>query len=130
MTQEVNTAEIGHEVDAGVVQESTLETAPADQQPVEVTTRSPDATKDVASVTETPQLPTYIGPTSETVYFTEGELLPWKGRWFSIHLNQESKVIELHLKKLTASQEKRDARRVRWLKQHPDAVSGKSSVRG
>ena len=78
---------------------------------------SPDATKAVANI-------------STTSYWTEGELIPWKGRWFSIHLNQESKVIELHLKKLTASQEKRDARRVRWLKQHPDAVSGKSSVRG
>jgi hypothetical protein len=55
------------------------------------------------------------------VYFTEGELLPWKGRWFRIHLVGvgEQKHIELEMLKPTSNSMKRSIREARWLEQHP-----------
>ena len=72
------------------------------------------ATKDAAAAA-TP-IPT------TTVYFTDGELLPWKGRWFRVHLNQQTKKIELEMLKSTAASVKRAEREQRWLQQHPHSM--------
>ena len=105
MMQEVNTAETGHEVDAGVVQESTLETAPA------------DATKD-ASVT-------IAEKSTATAYFTNGEMLPWKGKWWRVRLLEINgeRIIGLVMQKDTGSALKRAERKQRWQQQHPKAVA-------
>lgn len=71
-----------------------------------------------AVTTKMPQQNTRVGE----VYFTDGELLPWKGRWFRAHLNEETKRIELELMKPTASALKRESRVQRWAKQHPHAT--------
>jgi hypothetical protein len=53
------------------------------------------------------------------VYFTEGELLPWKGRWFRVSLNSEKNVIELSLIGLTEASKKKAQREARWMRSHP-----------
>jgi hypothetical protein len=55
-------------------------------------------------------------------FFTEGELLPWKGRWFRAHLSNETNRIELELVKHTDREKMLEARSARWLAQHPRAT--------
>jgi hypothetical protein len=76
---------------------------------------SQDVTKDVA-------VPTPTTP----AYFTEGEMLPWKGRWFRVSLltlPDGQRVIGLVQVKATASSTKRAERELRWKRQHPHATA-------
>ena len=68
---------------------------------------NPAATKDAQ--------PTF----AKTAYFTEGELIPWKGSWWKVHLNQETGSIELSMLKPTGGSLKRSASEKKWLRGHP-----------
>jgi hypothetical protein len=110
-TPEAGVADLsGAEVAPGNISETVLAARP---EP-EATTASQDATKDAGASEATE---TQAGSTR--VYFTEGEMFPWKGRWFRIHLNASTKKIELEMVKPTAHSQKRFAREERWLRQHP-----------
>ena len=85
---------------------------------------SPDATKD-ASVTIA-EKPTATAIKSSTpVYFTNGELLPWKGKWWRVRLLEidGERIIGLVMSKDTGSALKRVERKRRWQRQHPKAVA-------
>lgn len=59
-----------------------------------------------------------------TSYFTDGEMLPWKGKWFRLRLvtlTDGQQVLCLDMIKDTASAEKKIKRAERWQKQHPKA---------
>ena len=60
------------------------------------------------------------GETSETSYFTDGELLPWKGKWFRVQLREieGEKLLTLVMLKPTAASVKRSQRAERWNEQH------------
>lgn len=58
-------------------------------------------------------------------FVTDGELLPWKGFWWKIHLNSETHAIELVRGKSTAKTEKAVARTQRWMEQHPRATTSR-----
>jgi len=58
------------------------------------------------------------------VVLTEGELLPWKGFWWKVHLNNDTHAVELLQGKPTASTEKLVRRASRWRKQHPKSKDG------
>lgn len=68
-----------------------------------------------------------VVPAVEQVYFTEGELLPWKGRWWKVRLlilQDGKQVIGLEMLKATAASVKKTSRAARWQKQHPRAIVG------
>lgn len=73
--------------------------------------------EDVHSVKE----PQTVTPSGTTSYFTEGEMLPWKGRWFKVRLLEidGQKIIGLDMQKPTGKSRKLEARKLRWAKQHP-----------
>ena len=88
-----------------------------DQNVIPTSNASPGVTKDAAS-TASPSTP---------AYFTEGELLPWKGRWFRVKLMEVDgqKFIGLVSVKDTASATKRAVRTQRWQHQHPRATAAR-----
>ena len=49
---------------------------------------NPDVMKAADVKPEAGQAREELNTASDRVFFTEGELLPWKGRWFRIHLVQ------------------------------------------
>ena len=55
------------------------------------------------------------------VFFSEGELLPWKGRWFRVKLLElhGERLIGLELVKATSKAEKIAAKTQCWKQQHP-----------
>jgi hypothetical protein len=57
---------------------------------------------------------------AEAAYFTEGELLPWKNRWFRVKLCEfdGQKQICLVMVKPTAASVKRSQRAEHWNEQH------------
>ena len=73
---------------------------------------SPDVTKAVANI-------------STTSYWTEGELIPLKGKWWKVRLLEidGERIIGLVMLKDTASALKWVERKQRWQQQHPKAVS-------
>lgn len=58
------------------------------------------------------------------VVLTEGELLPWKGWWWKVHLNNDTRTVELVQQKETVASSKVVARAMRWRKTHPTAIVG------
>ena len=68
---------------------------------------------------------------STPAYFTEGEMLPWKGRWFRVKLLEVNgeKIIGLVMVKATASATKRAAQEQHWQRQHPSAVAARPGSR-
>lgn len=66
-----------------------------------------------------------VAARGESAFFTEGEMLPWKNRWFRVHLITQDgqKYIQLEMLKPTAASSKRLARAERWNEQHPRAVT-------
>jgi hypothetical protein len=77
----------------------------------------------IAKVVEPQTQPAGITET-KPVYFTDGELLPWKGLWFRVNLREINgeKLIVLNKLKPTAAAQKRDDRSARWLKTHPNST--------
>ena len=53
----------------------------------------------------------------DTAAFTEGEMLPWKGRWFRLHLTKFEGVFALEMIKPTERSQKLAARKIRWQEQ-------------
>jgi hypothetical protein len=100
-------------------------TPAANTQEAGAASQSPDVTKAAAAVGQSPVASeaTETQAGSMRAYFTEGEMLPWKGRWFRIHLNATTKKIELEMVKPTAASQKRFARAERWKLQHPRAAA-------
>jgi hypothetical protein len=70
--------------------------------------------------------PEVVKPAPRTTDFTEGELLPWKGRWFRLHLTPMEGIFALELIKPTERSQRLHERKQRWLGQHPKATQGKS----
>ena len=69
---------------------------------------------------------------STPAYFTEGEMLPWKGRWFRVSLltlPDGQRVIGLVQVKATEASTKRAKREQRWQHQHPHAVAPRPGSR-
>ena len=94
---------------------------------IENRSTSQDVMKDAgveASDMITAEVPT---PTTKA-FFTEGEMLPWKGRWFRVHLVEqgEQSHIQLFLTKPTSSSMKRGQREARWLRSHPRSDRAKA----
>jgi len=89
---------------------------------IPTTNANQDVTKDAAATTSAIATP---------AYFTEGELLPIKGRWFRVRLTElnGSKVIVLELQKPTSQSEKRAKREQRWQRQHPHATAPRPGSR-
>jgi hypothetical protein len=105
------TTQVDREIVNALIAESRIPTSNA----------SRDVTKGVAAPTPT-----------TPAYFTEGELLPWKGRWFRVRLltlQDGQKVIGLDQVKATAASEKRAARELQWHRQHPRAVASRPGSR-
>jgi hypothetical protein len=96
---------------------------------------SRDVTKDAAAHIPAEKIVQEVTPTSSPTtpaYFTDGEMLPWKGRWFRVKLLQlpdGQKVIGLDQVKATASSTKRAERELRWKRQHPHAVAPRPGSR-
>lgn len=65
----------------------------------------------------------------ERAYFTEGELLPWKNRWWRVHLDAKTQRIWLEMLKPTAASQKRLQRAEQWKQQHQQAVNDKHGKR-
>lgn len=64
--------------------------------------------------------------TRDVAYFTQGELLPWKKKWWQVQLMEVDgqKIIGLVLVKDTDAAIKRAERTKRWTRQHPRSVAG------
>ena len=79
---------------------------------LEADAASPDVTKAVANI-------------STTSYWTEGELIPLKGKWWRVRLLEINgeRIIGLVMQKDTGSALKRVERKQRWQRQHPKAVA-------
>ena len=80
---------------------------------------SPDVTKDAVT---TP------------AYFTDGEMLPWKGRWFRVKLLEidGQKMIGLSMMRATSKatkRAKREQRWQRWQRNHPSATAPRPGSR-
>lgn len=71
-----------------------------------------DVEKDVADTKLTAQL--------QPTYFTNGELLPWKGRWHRVALQEVNgeQLLTLVIVKPTAQAVKRAEKAARWNEQH------------
>jgi hypothetical protein len=112
MSYDVEDAEGKAEGERAVVENPTIQELALDK--LRQDSASPDVTKDAAMTTLT-----------TPAYFTDGEMLPWKGRWFRVKLLEVAgqKIIGLVSVKDTASATKRAVRTQRWYKQHPRAVA-------
>ena len=66
-----------------------------------------------------------------TSYWTEGELIPLKGRWFRVKLLEVDgqKIIGLSMMKATSKATKRAEREQRWQHNHPSAVAPRPGSR-
>lgn len=72
-----------------------------------------------------------LAATAKPAYFTEGELLPWKGTWWRVWLREINgeKLLTLVKVKPTASSEKRSAAAERWNEQHSKQPGVKRELR-
>jgi hypothetical protein len=96
-----------------------METIPED------VTVNPDVTKDAAI---TPRLHRNDG---ETIYLTDGELIPWKSNWWRVRLREINgeKLLTLVKVKPTAASERRSQRAERWNEQHAKRSGVKRELR-
>ena len=74
--------------------------------------------------------PQPVAPTTGTPrFFTEGELLRWKGRWFKLVKCDDNGNIVLAIQKPTDRDIALQSRRERWLKSHPHATHDRQGQR-
>lgn len=91
---------------------------------------NPDAMKDASNTSHVPTDTQATAPAStarllpglKEIYVTDGELIPWKGRWWRVHLHESNRMVEIRMVKPTAKQEKLAKRSLRWQKQHPASL--------
>jgi len=62
-----------------------------------------------------------VKPRPDPVNFIEGELLPWKGRWFRLHYTKHEGVFALEMIKPTERSQQLAERKIRWQERHKQA---------
>jgi hypothetical protein len=67
----------------------------------------------------------------ETIYLTDGELIPWKSTWWRVKLREINgeKIVTLEKGKATAKSSKRSLRAERWNTQHANRKGVKREMK-
>lgn len=109
MMQKVNTEEVGQDASLDVKKD-----AAGNAKPME--SLLPTAMQSTVPA---------VSVSAPIQYFTEGEMLPWKGKWWKVRLLEINgeRIIGLVMQKDTDSALKRAERRQRWTREHPHAVA-------
>ena len=127
-SKSVNGIETQHTQDRGsvpFVQDHLEKTKSADVEP------SHDATKDAAIIQPLSQESgSMASAVSQTIYLTDGELIPWKKTWWKVQLREINgeKIVTLLKGKATAKAQKRSARAERWNTQHSRKAGVKREI--